>query len=394
MAGQWIKTKSVGVRYRQHPTRKHGVNFDRYFTIRYKVSGKEKSEGLGWASEGWTEKKAAAVLAELKANQTTGNGPVTLAEKREIKRQEDEAKAEQERQQANRWTIERLWDEYRQHLPGGDASKADLSRWNLYLKKSFAHKEPLELVRLDIDRVRINLLKKKSPQTVKHVLALLRRIVNFGIDRGLIAPLPFKIAVPSVDNIKTEDLTPEQLQQLFEVLETTPYQTAANMMKLALFTGMRRGEMFKLRWEDLDFHRGFIFIREPKGGKSQKIPMNINAKELLQSIPATDSDYIFPARNGGPRKDISKDLREIKQAAGLPDDFRALHGLRHVYATMLASSGQVDMFTLQKLLTHKSPEMTQRYAHYRDEAMHRAAEQVNDILSAAMEPAQHKVNEV
>mgnify|MGYP000971734166 FL=1 len=130
MAGQWIKTKSVGVRYRQHPTRKHGVNFDRYFTIRYKVNGLEKSEGLGWASEGWTEKKAAAILAELKANQTMGLGPATLTEKREIKRQEDEAKAELERQQANRWTIEKLWDEYRKHLPGGEASKADLSRWS------------------------------------------------------------------------------------------------------------------------------------------------------------------------------------------------------------------------------------------------------------------------
>lgn len=370
---------------RQHPSRKHGVNFDRYFTIRYKVNGKEKSEGLGWASEGWTEKKAAAILAELKANHTTGQGPATLSEKREIKRQQEEAKAEQERQQANRWTIERLWNEYRQQLPGGDASKADLSRWNLYFKNSFAHKEPLELTRLEVDRLRINLLKKKSPQTAKHILALLRRIINFGVDRGLTSPLRFKIAMPSVDNIKTEDLTHEQLKRLFEVLETTSHQTAANMMRLALFTGMRRGEMFKLRWSDLDFHRGFIFIREPKGGKSQKIPMNINTKELLQSIPVNNSDYVFPARDSGPRKDISKDLRNIKKAAGLPDDFRTLHGLRHVFATMLASSGQVDMFTLQKLLTHKSPEMTQRYAHYRDEAMQRAAEQVNDILSSALE---------
>lgn len=121
--------------------------------------------------------------------------------------------------------------------------------------------------------------------------------------------------------------------------------------------------------------------------------MNMNAKELLQSIPVTNSDYVFPARGGGPRKDISKDLRAIKKAAGLPDDFRTLHGLRHIYATMLASSGQVDMFTLQKLLTHKSHEMTQRYAHYRDEAMQRAAEQVNDILTAALETPQQKARE-
>ena len=234
--------------------------------------------------------------------------------------------------------------------------------------------------------LRVNLLKKRSPQTVKHVLALLIRIINFGADQGLITPLPFKITIPSVDNIKTEDLDSEQLQKLFSVLDSTHLTTAANMMKLALFSGLRRGEIFKLQWSDIDFHRGFIHIQEPKGGKSQKIPMNQSARELLKSIPKKDDEYVFPARNGGPRKDISKDARKIKVEAGLPDDFRAFHGLRHVYATMLACSGKVDMYTLQKLMTHKSPQMTQRYAHFRDEAMQRAGSTVDDILSDALQP--------
>ena len=86
----------------------------------------------------------------------------------------------------------------------------------------------------------------------------------------------------------------------------------------------------------------------------------------------------------GAGKDISKDVRAIKEAADLPADFRPLHGLRHVYATMLANSGKVDMFTLQKLMTHKSPQMTQRYAHYRDEAMQRASNEVSGILEDAL----------
>lgn len=289
-------------------------------------------------------------------------------------------------QQAARWTIERIWNEYRKHLPGGEASKQDFSRWTLYLEKPFAKKEPSDLVKLDSDRLRINLLKKKSPQTVKHIIALLRRIVNFGVDRGLCPILPFKISMPSVDNIKTEDLTPNLMQRLLEVLDSTHYTTAASMMKLALYTGMRRGEIFKLRWQDVDFHRGFIHIVNPKGGKSQKIPLNQSARDLLKSIQKSDSEYVFPARNGGPRKDISKDARKIKAEAGLPDDFRAFHGLRHVYATMLASSGKVDMYTLQKLMTHKSPQMTQRYAHLRDDAMQRAGSTVDDILTDALHP--------
>jgi integrase len=120
------------------------------------------------------------------------------------------------------------------------------------------------------------------------------------------------------------------------------------------------------------------------------VPLNSNARELLGSIKKKDSEYIFPARGGGPRKDINKDVNKIKAEAGLPADFRPFHGLRHVYATMLASSGKVDMFTLQKLMTHKSPQMTLRYAHHRDEAMQRAAEEVGNILADAMEVKKKK----
>ena len=59
-----------------------------------------------------------------------------------------------------------------------------------------------------------------------------------------------------------------------------------------------------------------------------------------------------------------------------------MHGLRHVYASMLASSGKVDMYQLQKLLTHKDSRMTQRYAHLRDEALKRASGVADDILSS------------
>ncbi len=80
------------------------------------------------------------------------------------------------------------------------------------------------------------------------------------------------------------------------------------------------------------------------------------------------------------RTDIKKAVNRIKERAGLPRDFRALHGLRHVYASMLASSGKVDMYTLQKLLTHKSPAMTQRYAHLRDESLKSASDLAGDLM--------------
>jgi integrase len=162
------------------------------------------------------------------------------------------------------------------------------------------------------------------------------------------------------------------------------------MMKMALFTGLRRGELFKLKWEHVDFDRRFISIVDPKGGPDEKIPLNEPARLLLESHPRTDSPFVFPGRGGGQRKDINKHINQIKQKAGLPSDFRPLHGLRHVYASILASSGQIDLYTLQKLLTHKSPMMTQRYAHLRDEALRRASNLAGDLIGKTIKGTEVK----
>jgi integrase len=92
------------------------------------------------------------------------------------------------------------------------------------------------------------------------------------------------------------------------------------------------------------------------------------------SVSASASGYIFPGRNGNRRHDLGKSASRIRDAAGLTKDFRPLHGLRHHFGSMLASSGEVDLYTLQKLMTHKSPEMTARYAHLRDAARRRASD--------------------
>ncbi len=148
--------------------------------------------------------------------------------------------------------------------------------------------------------------------------------------------------------------------------------------------------------QDIDLDRAFIHIRNTKGGQDQKIPLNPAVRDLLMNHPRTDSLYVFPGRGGNRRVDINKQVTRIKKRAGLPNDFRALHGLRHVYASMLASSGQVDLYTLQKLLTHKSPQMTQRYAHLRDESLRKASDLAGDLIQkiANGRACQDKADEV
>jgi integrase len=210
-------------------------------------------------------------------------------------------------------------------------------------------------------------------------MALLKRISNFGKNKRLCKGIDFKIVLPKVNNVKTEFLTEAQLKKLLDAIEkdTNPY--AGPIMLTALYTGMRKGEILHLKWDDVDFEHGFIHIRGPKGGQDQKIPLNEAGREVFEKLPRSH-ELIFPGIHGL-RTGIYHAIGAIKKKAGLPKDFRPLHGLRHHYASMLASSGKVDLYVLQKLLTHKSPTMTQRYAHLRDEALRKASNLAGELVN-------------
>ena len=83
MGREWFATQFPGVRYRKHSTRKHGVNFDRYFVIRYKIRGRLKEEAPGWGSDGWPATSASEERAQLMRNARLGEGATSLKEKRE-----------------------------------------------------------------------------------------------------------------------------------------------------------------------------------------------------------------------------------------------------------------------------------------------------------------------
>ncbi|TVM13075.1 site-specific integrase, partial [Oceanidesulfovibrio indonesiensis] len=119
---KWHSTRYPGVRFRKHATRKHGVQFDKYFAIRYQADGKRVEEGLGWASEGWSELKAANLLAELREAQRRGEGPVRLQEKRELAEAERKAREAEKKARAHEAiTFEEYVKEL--YLPDADADK-------------------------------------------------------------------------------------------------------------------------------------------------------------------------------------------------------------------------------------------------------------------------------
>jgi len=296
-----------------------------------------------------------------------------------------EKKAQEKKDQE--WTIKRLWEAYLETKPKTRSFRIDDQRFKLHIESRLGDKKLEDLAPLDLDRLRISLLKKRSPQTVKSSMALLKRISNFAKNKRLCKGIDFKIVLPKVTNVKTEFLTEEQLKKLLGAIEKDTNSYSGPIMLTALYTGMRKGEILRLEWNDIDFEHGFVHIRGPKGGQDQKIPLNDAAKAVFEKLPRTH-DLVFPGQHGQ-RTGLYHAIGEIKKKAGLPKDFRPLHGLRHHYASMLASSGKVDMYVLQKLLTHKTPAMTQRYAHLRDESLKRASnlagELVNEIMGKKIE---------
>ena len=343
---------------------------EKIFYIRYRKAGKMIEEKAGRQfQDDMTPARAAIIRGERSAGKRLS--------RQEAREQQEAAK----KAEAQRWTFNRLWQEYKDRTPGLKGLVTDENRYQNHIKLLLGDREPKTITPFDVDRLRLTLLKTRKPGTVKNVLELLRRLVNFATKKHLCPAPSFIIEMPKVNNLKTEDLNPEQLTALLEAIERDTNIQAANFMKLVLFSGMRRGEVFRLQWEDVDFQRGFIHLRAPKSGIDQKIPLNAAARDLLTNHPRTDSPFVFPGRSGRQRVDINKQVTRIKEAAGLPKDFRALHGLRHVYASMLASSGQVDIYLLQRLLTHQSVSMTMRYAHMRDEALKRASDLAGDLLT-------------
>jgi len=370
-----VLTDYPGVYYRE--VRRLGKKgTEKVFYVTYKENGKKVEQKVGRQfKDDMTPARASAIRGELIEGKR-----LTAKEQR---KQEEARKKEAE----GRWTIDRLAKEYFLSRPEGKSRKIDQGRYSKHLKTALGGKEPKDIAPLDVDRIRLKLLKTKSPQTVKHVLNLLGWIIHFGVKKRLCPGLPFHVPKPTVNNLKTEDLTQEQLSALLKAMDQSEYKVAGAMMRMALFTGMRRGEIFKLRWEHVSFERGFITLKDPKGGPDQKIPMNEGARQLLNELPKGEGPYVFPGRMGEQRKDIHKLTRDIADKAGIPKTFRPLHGLRHVYASMLASSGKVDLYTLQKLLTHKDPRMTQRYAHLRDEALKKASNLAGDLVTQALNEA-------
>lgn len=138
-----------------------------------------------------------------------------------------------------------------------------------------------------------------------------------------------------------------------------------SMVLLLMNTGMRRGELFNLRWQDVDFvnKRLTVIGNTSKTGQTRYIPLNVEACVVLKrwsEQTQRNSGFVFVGKHGERFTNIDKAWKVLLRDAKITD-FR-LHDLRHHFASRLVSAG-VDLNSVRELLGHTDIKMTLRYAH-------------------------------
>jgi len=342
MAKKWTKTQYPGVRYREHSTRKHGIRPDKYFTIRFRVFGKQIEEGLGWTSEGWTAEKAAFKLGELKQAATFG--------------------------------------EYfqEQYYPTASSTKKpetarkEAEHFKKWLQPSVGIHPLKQIAPIHLEKLkRIMLDAGKSARMIQYVFATFRQCWNMAKRDGLVEKeSPTRaVKLPQVRNERIRFLTPDEAERLLDYLWKQSVQLH-DICLLSLDCGLRAGEVFDLHWRNVHITDGSIDILGAKAG-DRTAYMTERVKEMFARQPGQNpSSLVFRSRVGGKISAVSNAFDRAVNALGFNDgldkDDRkqrvVFHSLRRTFASW-HSMGGTGLHVLKELMGHHDIKMTLRYAH-------------------------------
>jgi integrase len=176
-----------------------------------------------------------------------------------------------------------------------------------------------------------------------------------------------RVSMEHERNARDRWLTAEEETRLFQA--ATPW--LRELILFALHTGMRQGEILDLTWAGVDVFRKTVTVLKSKNGERRTIPLNQTVLDLLKEKYASrhpETDWVFhsAAHTRLDPRNVTRRLHRALAKAKITD-FR-FHDLRHTCATRMVQAG-VDLYKVQRLLGHKSPVMTQRYAHHYPESL-------------------------
>jgi integrase len=369
-AMKWMSSGVKGVRYREHPERLHRGAPDRYFSIRFKRQGKDIEEGLGWSSEGWTVRKASELRDQIQAGHVSGEGPATLRERRQARTADGAAGQAGQPALLYRELVETHYIPW--SLREKKSAWLDEIRLKNHIYPVFGDSRLEDISAEAVEQFREALLEEWEPATVKQILALLRKTFNHLTALGLFDRRnpASRVKMPRLDNACERFLTRDEYRRLLDAAMETQCCDLHDAAILAVNTGLRLGEIIRLMPADIDLAHGYLTVREDGGKPGGIVPLNRDAAVMLRRRLADhDGGLVFPPSDQR-GKELSKQFWWVAQAVGLntgQEDRRhrlTFHSLRHTFASWLALK-DVDLYRIQKLMRHKTPAMTQRYAHLR-----------------------------
>jgi integrase len=227
-----------------------------------------------------------------------------------------------------------------------------------------------------IEDYKLKRARQVSRSTTDKDLTVLKAFFNWCISHRLAVSNPVRrVKLFHEDNSRLRYLTREEYDRLIDAARTlasrssvsTPSPYLVEKIVLAAHTGLRRGSLFNLRWDQIDLANRVLRIPRTKSGRPLSVPINLTARGVLETLYA-DRDpvcpWVFPHRSGPtagePVQDIKNGFHAALALAGIQDF--TWHDLRHTFASWLMMRG-ASLRSVAELLGHQSMKMTMRYAH-------------------------------
>ena len=238
------------------------------------------------------------------------------------------------------------------------------------------------------DVLRFHSDMRAIPRRANYAVAVFRSLMTYAEDVGLRPPSsnPSRRIRLYREKLRERFLSEVEMVKAAEAITATeragkigPHAAAG--LRLAMFTGARSGEILAAQWDQVDWTRRIIRLPDSKTNEPRTIHLSDAAIAVLKSVPRVGVFVVAGAKKDEAYKSLTNAWRECRDAAGLSDV--RLHDLRHSYASLAASRG-VSLQMIGKLLSHKVPSTTQRYAHLARDAVSAVNDEIGEAMVAAI----------